>query len=305
MKKRDYGDGGIEPRGPNIFRLRYRLNGKRFSKTVKGTKEEAKKQLRAILKAADDGQHVAPDKVTFSQWMDQWLDLKAANRRRKTVQRYREILQLHVVPTLGGRPVQQIETREINSLYVNLDPDLSARSKHHVHVVLKSCLKGAVKSKLIIANPVDDAEAPAAESSNTNDDDEALDAEIGQALDADELAKLVRGLKGATIYEIVAVAAFTGMRRGEILGLRWSDLDVVTKTLKISRAVEYVRKHGLAFKPPKTKRGRRTITIDDSLIELLLQIRKAAADHRRRPGRRRHRSVIGKANKGLADVSRP
>jgi integrase len=275
MGKRTYGNGSIDSRGPDAHRLRYRINGERFTKTFHGTRSEANKELRRLLTSGDNGQHVAPDKVTLSSWMDQWLEIKkAAKRRLKTVERYREILTIHVIPKLGNRPVQQIETREINALYVNLDPRLSPRSKHHVHVVLKACLQGAVKNKLIISNPVADAEAPKAEQSSVDDDGEVLDDDVGQVLDADELAKLVIGFKGTTIYEIVAVAAFTGMRRGEILALRWSDLDATKKTLRIQRALEYTRKHGLAFKAPKTARGRRTITIDDSLVGLFRNVQE-------------------------------
>jgi integrase len=186
------------------------------------------------------------------------LEFKAAKRRRRTVERYREILTLHVVAKLGHRPIQQIETREINSLYVNLDAGLSPRSRHHVHVVLKSCFKGAVDNNLIMRNPVASAERPSVE-----------DNEAGQVLDEEQLTKLVNGFKGSTIYEIVCVAAFTGRRRGEILAQRWSDFDAANRTLRVERALEYTRKHGLAFKVPKTKRGRRSFTIDASLVELL------------------------------------
>lgn len=270
-EKRDYGDGGIEERAVNTWRLRYRLKGKRYSKTVHGTKRQAQTELRNLLKAGDDGAHVAPSRMTFSQWMDTWLEMRAAKRRHKTVARYREILQHHVVPKLGEYPLQQIETADINSLYLNLREDLSLRSKSKVHTVLKSCLQAAVKNKKIVVNPAVDAEVPGA-------GDDANNEEIGQVLDAEQLATLVKGFKGSTIYEIVALAAFTGMRRGEVLALRWTDLDAVKKTLRIDRALEYTVKHGMAFKAPKTKRGRRTITIDNSLVELLLRVQN---QHRR------------------------
>jgi integrase len=92
----------------------------------------------------------------------------------------------------------------------------------------------------------------------------------GTVLDADELRKLVEGFRGSVMFPMVAVAAFTGARRGEILALRWSDLDVEAKTLRIERSVEHVYRHPLTLKGPKTERGKRTITIDDDLIALLL-----------------------------------
>lgn len=93
-------------------------------------------------------------------------------------------------------------------------------------------------------------------------------------LEEEQLLGLVRGFKGSSIFPIVAVAAFTGARRNEILALQWDDLDIKDKTLRIERAIEETDKHGLRFKGPKSERGKRTITIDDELVSLLLAERE-------------------------------
>ena len=281
MSKRHHGDGGIDARGENVWRLRYRVNGKRFSKTFRGTLSEARKELRRLIRSGDAGEHVAPDKITLAQWVDEWLTLKAAKRRVKTVERYRDLLRLHVVPKLGARPLQQIETREINSLYLKLDETLAPRTRNHIHVVLKSCLTAAVRNRLTVRNAAADADPP-----------HPGDTEAGQVLDERQLTTLINGFKGSSIYEIVCVAAFTGMRRGEVLALRWADFNETEKTLRIERALEYTRRHGLAFKPPKTKRGLRTITIDDGLIGLL---------HRERE--KYQRAVVGVSSDADVDLS--
>jgi integrase len=82
--------------------------------------------------------------------------------------------------------------------------------------------------------------------------------------------KFLQGFKGSTLFGIVATAAFTGARRNEVLALQWTDLDVENKTLRIERAIEETRQHGLVLKGPKTERGKRTIAIDDDLVALLL-----------------------------------
>src|SRR5579862_9667076 len=74
--KRDHGDGGIDQRGENAWRLRWRVNGKRYSKAFHGTKAAAQKELRRLLKAADDGEHVAPDKGTLAGWVERWIALQ-------------------------------------------------------------------------------------------------------------------------------------------------------------------------------------------------------------------------------------
>jgi integrase len=90
----------------------------------------------------------------------------------------------------------------------------------------------------------------------------------GAVLDTDELRKLIEGFRTSALCPIVATAVFTGARRNEILALRGTDLDPTNRTLRIERALEET-KGGLTFKAPKTKRGTRTITVDDGLVALL------------------------------------
>jgi integrase len=235
VSKRSYGTGALDARGENTWRLRYRIGGRSFSKTVRGTKSEAQKTLRALLHAGDTGEHVAPDKMTLGQWIEHWVSIGApGNRRRKAVgqrsiERYGELLRCHVAPTLGGRPLQQLQPAEIDALYVRFDAEkISARTAHHVHSVLGACIGMAVRTGKLLRNPMFQlARVPS-----------PGEADHGTALEADQLRALVRGFKGSALFPIVAVAAFTGARRNEILALRWEDLDVAAKTLRIERAIE-------------------------------------------------------------------
>src|SRR5215467_8479497 len=112
-KRRDRGDGGIDPRGPDSWRLRYRINGQRFSTTFRGTLSDARKELRRLIRSGDTGEHVAPDKITLAQWVEQWIAAGAPGRRqkkvgRRTLERYGELLRCHVLPALGARPLQRV-----------------------------------------------------------------------------------------------------------------------------------------------------------------------------------------------------
>jgi integrase len=262
-KKRGYRDGGIDARGENSWRLRYRLNGRRFTKTIRGTKSDAQKELRRLLHSGDEGTHVAPNRITLSQWAEQWIATGAPGRRqkrvgRRTIERYSELLRCHVLPTLGQRRLQQLQATEIDAMYLKLGTTLTPGTACYVHAVLSACLGTAARKGLITSSPMMRVEKVPT----------AVEAEHGVALDADELRKLIEGFRGSPLFPIVAVAALTGARRGEILALRWSDLDLANKTLRIERALEKT-KEGLAFKPPKTKRSNRTIVIDDDLAALL------------------------------------
>ena len=271
--KRSHGDGSIDARGPDRWRLRYRIGRKRFSTTFRGTQRDARQELRRLLRTGDTGEHIAPDKITLAEWVDRWIALLErqqddGGRRRglvnaRTIERYSELLRCHVTPTLGARPLQQIQASEIDDLYMALEKKLATRTVHYLHTIFGACLKSAVRKGLIAANPVARAEAPSPGESDH-----------GIALDQDQLRTLLAGFKRSVLFPIIAVAAFTGARRNEILALRWTDLDTANKTLRIERAAEKTAKHGITFKEPKTARGKRTITIDDDLLELLCSVRE-------------------------------
>jgi integrase len=124
--------------------------------------------------------------------------------------------------------------------------------------VLNSCLKAAVRKRALSNNPAESAEAPVVGGET-----------CGRVLDDDELKTLLTRFRPSALFPIVATAAFTGARRNEILALRWSDLDVAAKTLRIARALEQTKKFGLDFKEPKRALHARTITIDDELLAIL------------------------------------
>jgi integrase len=270
MTKRSHGTGSVQQRGDNSWRLRYYVNDVRQEVTFRGAKKDAQIELLRLINSVHAGEHIDPTNVTLEQWIERWVKLNQRHEgdtdqprrrglvNRRTLERYEELMRCHVAPALGKRPLQKLTGTEIDDLYVALEKKLAPCTVHHVHTVLGACLKAAVRKGLIKSNPVERAEAPFAGESDH-----------GMALDEDQLRTLLEGFRPSVLFPIVAVLAFTGMRRGEALALRWSDLDVEKKTLRIERAVEQTAKYGLAIKEPKTKRGKRTITIDDDLISLL------------------------------------
>lgn len=256
--KGHYGNGSIDRSGENSWRLRYRVDGKRFTKVVEGTRTEAAKELRNLLKTGDDGMHVAPSKMTFGQWADEWLSLKERAKAAQSAERYATALKTHAVPALGKKALQKITATDLDNLFGDLAKDLAPRTLSFVHMVVKACLATAVKKGHLAHNPADKAEKPKKD-----------DSERGTALEEQQLAKLVQGFRGSSIYGIVAVAAFTGMRRNEILALRWIDINLGARTISVTRSVEQTGKHGRRVKGPKSARGNRLFEIDDGLVALL------------------------------------
>lgn len=278
MKKRSHGDGGIDTRGENVHRLRYRVDGKRFTKTFHGSLGEARKEMRRLVRSGDTGEHVAPDKITVGAWIDQWITAGAPGRKKKrvsdrTLERYSDLLRVHVVPVLGNRRLQGLQATEIDKLYADMAEAkaISPRTQHHVHTVFSSALSTATRKGLLSSNPMLRVEqVPTV--TEFDPDDETDD--IGEGLSDAELAELMAGFRSSTIFPIAALAASTGARRNELLALRWTDLDIVKRTLRIERAWEQTKKHGLRLKPPKTKRGLRTIDLDVGTLSLLAGVRE-------------------------------
>ena len=274
-KKRSYGDGGIDQRSEDNFRLRYRIGKERYSITFHGTPKEAKEKLRELLRSADDGNHVDPTRMTLGEWMEHWLSIGAPGQKkiragRRSVERYQQLLRGHVIPALSAKRLQQIHATDIDRLYEGLECKLAPQTQHQVHVVFGACLSAAVRKGLLSVSPIERAEKIPSPGESDH----------GQVLDKDQLGSLVQSFRGSTIYSIVAIAAFTGARRNEILALRWCDLDPVAKTLRIERSLEETgatvrgQAQTQRFKEPKRASHTRTITIDADLVALLLSERE-------------------------------
>jgi integrase len=281
--KRSHGDGAMDERGPNTYRLRYRLKGKRYTKTFKGSIGDARKELRRLLRSAEVGEHVEPDRITVGQWIGEWIAAGAPGRKKKrvserTLERYADLLRLHVVPVLGTRRLQVLQASEIDALYADMATAaaIAPRTQHHVHTVFSSALATATRKGKLAVNPMTRVEqVPTV----TEFDADADENDIGEGLSDAELAVMIDGFRTSTIFPVVVLAAATGARRNELLALRWSDLDVAKRTLRIERAWEQTKKQGLRLKPPKTKRGLRTIDLDVGTMALLLRERETLQRH--------------------------
>lgn len=152
----------------------------------------------------------------------------------------------------------------------------------HIHRVISRCLSKATQMRMIPRNPAVDVDAPKPNANKTGDLEsgdktEAIENEDDidafendhNAIDRERLDTLLRGFQGRALFPIVATAAGTGMRRSEILALRWSDINFETKTVRITRSVEDTKEGGIRFKRPKNKKSNRSIGIDAGLVRLL------------------------------------
>ena len=188
-RKRDYGSGAIEARGANSWRLRYRIGGRIFRKMVHGTKSEAAKALRQLLHAGDVGEHVDPSKLTLRSWAEHWLSIGAPGGKRRrevgarSLERYTELLH-HVVAELGDRPLQQLQSTEIDALDERLEEKLAGTTLCNLHVVLAACIGTAFRTRKLSRNPM-------LELSKVPSRGEV---DHGMVLEAEQLRALVQGI---------------------------------------------------------------------------------------------------------------
>ncbi|MGY4237311.1 integrase [Bradyrhizobium sp. USDA 4449] len=260
-------------------------SGKRKRKwhSFKGTKREAQVECARLISEMKGGSYIDPSKLTVADWIEQWLEAGAPGRRRKkpgqrTLERYGQLLRTHVKPALGARLLQKLRAPEIDRLYADIEAKgaISPRTAHHVHVVFGACLSTAHRKGLLATNPMASVEqipnpdsVVYGEAGDQSDQPDETD-DIGEGLSEAEMRELISGFQPHPIYPTVVLAAATGARRNELLALRWSDLDPEKRTLRIERALEHTKKFKLRIKPPKTKRGLRTIDLDQATVDVLL-----------------------------------
>jgi len=242
--------------------------------SFKGTKRAAEIEAAKLVAKAADGEYVDPSKLALGAFLDRWQATWApANVSPKTLERYVELLS-HVRSTLGSIPLQKLRPAMLAELYGRLQcgkdnegAGLAARTVGHVHRVLHRALGHAVQWELAAQNVAALVSPP-----------RVATQEI-EIVKADAIAPLLATLRGRPIYPIAALALATGMRRGELLALRWGDVDFDRGLVRVERSLE-TTKSGLRFKAPKTKHGRRAITLPPTIVAELRAQWKARQEQR-------------------------
>ena len=257
--------GHIRERTPGSWELKFDaprdpVTGKRKTRyvTVKGSKKAAQQELRRLLTAIDEGRLIDRSKTTLAQFLDRWESWAATQVSGKTLERYSELLRHHVRPHLGPAQIQKLRAVNFAELYGKLQrpkpigSGLAPRTVGHVHRLMHRIMSHAVKWEVIASNPVSAADPPRVERTEI------------QILDSGQIKAVLETLRGHVLYPVVVIALATGARRGELVALRWGDCDLENGKLNIERSYEQTNQ-GLALKAPKTKAGRRIITVPQSI----------------------------------------
>jgi integrase len=236
------------------------VNGKRKRPAYFGrTQAEATAKLNKALAEKAKGAPVAIPKQTMTQFLTCWLDESVdPTVRPRTATRYREIVMLHVLPSLGRTTLMKLTPQDLQALYAaKLAGGLSPRTVGHVHRVLHKSLGQALRWGLVVRNVADAVDPP-----------KVHRAEM-RTLNVEGARRLLAAAGGDPLEALYALALTTAMRQGELLGLHWGDIDLEGGTIQVRRTIGRVRGKGFVEPEPKTASGRRQITLAPSAVEAL------------------------------------
>jgi integrase len=251
--------------------------GKRRYVSAKN-KGDAEKALRQAMTDADRGLVLDAGTLTVGEYLERWLSdcltplVKGGKMEHSTYVRYAGNVGNHISPTLGRKKLRNLSRAEVRALYSAKGTELSPRSVDYIHVTLQKALNQAMRDDLISRN-VAAGERP--RSSRKREEIKALSSEQVRALLA-----AARGGRNEALY---VVAVHTGLRQGELLGLKWTDVDLATRRLSIRRALK-VTDHGLDFGPPKNNASRRSVSLSKTALAVLRAHRTRQNEERLRLG---------------------
>jgi len=275
--------GSIKQRSPGSWFIRYDagvdpVTGKRQQKSIthRGTKKQAQSKLTELLALENKGIHYQSEKITMAEWLRRWMvDHVTVNTKPKTIERYRQLINTHILPRIGNVPLVKLTPGHVRDLQRALtNADMAPSGVELVHTVISGALKSAMRMELVWRNVAQGVSPPR---------------RTRRELNLPDVPSIRRLLEAARedrhpLHPALHLAAYCGMRRGEILGLTWADVDLKGGSIAISRSVVRSQDLGIILQPTKTDRSRRRIDIDEETVEVLQGHDVAQIENRLRTG---------------------
>jgi integrase len=290
--------GYIEKRGENSWRLVYEadrtFDGKRNRrlKTIRAqTRKEAEKALSAFINEIERGHTTDKDNIRFKELVDIWIrDYASEQLAPKTFSEHKKRIENRIMPAIGQLRLKEIDGRVLRQYYGSLrEPNsrqdrrkgsLSPRTILHIHRLISAILEKAVKWGYIAQNPAKKIEAPKVARQQI------------KSYDEDNMSKLISALGTADIkYRlIIFIAISTGLRRGEIMGLDWSDVNLENGEINVTKSSQYLPELGVFTKSPKNEHSVRRVFLSPSVLPLLSKHRAEQDGEREKLGSLWHES---------------
>jgi integrase len=267
--------GTIQKRGKTytiIVDLERGPDGKRKQKSKGGfkTKKEAEKALSELIVKIEKGDYFVSDDMTFKEYLEKWLQEYCANNLSyKTNVTYKQIIDTYIVPRLGNIKLDKLKPLDLQSLYnyMQKDLELSGTTALRCHGVINIALKHAVQWQLLNKNVALSVQAPKKSKSEI------------KVLTAEKTNALLERMHHLTLYLPVLLSVTTGMRRGEVLGLTWDNVNLSSGEITVEKQLQKVDET-YEFVTPKTARSRRKITMLKYTIPILKDIKKRQMEYK-------------------------
>ena len=283
-RKRANGEGNIRKRKDGRWEGRYTAghdpeSGKAIYKNVLGrTQAEVKSKLKAAIEKTKSLDVTKAGKYTVGAWMDEWFENYAKVKvRPSSHQTYRGHIDNHIKPNIGKISLENLTSLELQKFYKKLltsgridrveskhqTKGLSPKTVRNIHQIIASAMKLAKEQKIISADPAEGCALP------------KLEHREMKTLPIEQLTSFLREAKESGVFEMYYVELATGLRRGEILGLKWEDLDLERGDLRVKRQVSRINGE-VVEAPLKTKNAYRTLPLEEDTIAFLKEQKKKA-----------------------------
>lgn len=236
-------------------------------------KQDAVKKKNEALRELEQGTLATGTQRKLGEYLESWIEnVHKNNIRISTYVKYKKLIK-YIVADLGEVWLQKLTPEQVQQFYAKKRKDgLSSKTVHEIHGVLHLALKHAVRWNYVSRNVCDLLDSPRVVSRR------------GTPLTLDQARRLLEGIQGHRLEAVLMMAMITGMRKGEILALRWSDVDFERQVLHVLRTVDYIPPYGYVENEPKTQAGKRTIDLPEFFLEMLKQHRVKQSKQRLKVG---------------------
>lgn len=257
-RKRGNGEGSISHRSNGRWRAQVSQdNGHRISRDFK-TQSEAQSWLHQMQVDVEWGFDYQGSKILLKDYIQEWLNIHQVTLRPETAYGYRKTLNKYIFPRIGEVPLKDLTPQRIEQFYAQLlESGAGPRTVHKIHIILHSALEKAVMHGLLLRNPTANVALP-----------RYTPAEM-KVLDEMQVNQFLVAAIGSPFEALYHLAVKTGMRQGELLGLKWGDLHWGSGRLCVQRQMQLVVGQGRIFQEPKTRAGRRVIQLGEGTLQVL------------------------------------
>jgi integrase len=275
MARSKHGEGSTFQRKDGRWVAQVRLENGKKKQTYHKTEKEAKVALRKMLHELEQGTLATGPQQTLKVYLEQWVEQAYRLRtiRVSTYYNYRGIIRKHVIPLLGYVQLQKLTAQQVRTFYAKkLEEGLSPGRVGIFHAMLHKALADAVKDNLIARNVCDLVKRPKYQRHEM------------QPLTPEQAKQLLQATREHKLEALLTVVVVTGMRRGELLGLHWRDIDFQAGCLYVRYTAGPVGKLGVVESEPKTQRGKRKIMLPAFVVKALEEHKQRQQEIREQAG---------------------